>query len=332
MKKIKIADVAAAAGVSTATVSRVLNNSGYVSNEVRKTVWNAVRATGYGKVSGKLQPAISNFVGVILKKLPVNMFFESINYALQSELEKVNMQPITVFCDHVNNESINRQVKKFLEYHVRGLIISGFEDETLTEEVRSLLSGCGIPVVFVERLANSQGFNRICVDNTRGGYFAARHLIEQGHKKIVYISRGKTDYHAGSYRLEGFLKAIREEKQPPEYMIKTCSSPNTEEGYRALKEAETELPGFTAVQAWYDGYVVGALQYLYEKKLRVPEDVEVIGHDDTYSALLAPPVSSVCLPFEEMAVATVNIIVEWQDESVEHFVKSVYLEPKLILR
>ncbi len=332
MKKVKLTDVAKAAGVSTATVSRVLNNSGYVSSEVRSSVWNAVKSTGYGTVPGNDLSDKPNFVGVILKKLPVNMFFESINYALQNELEKVDMQPITVFCDHVSNESVMEQAKKFLDYHVRGLIISGFEDDTLTKEVRSLLSGCGIPVVFVERLADSQGFNRICVDNTRGGYLAARHLIEKGHKKIVYISRGKTDYHAGSYRLEGFMKAIREEKLPPEYLIKTCSSPDVEEGYRALQEAEWELPGFTGVQAWYDGYVVGALQYLYEKKLRVPEDVEVIGHDGTYSALLAPPVSSVCLPFEEMAVAAVNVIVEWQDESVEHFVKSVYLEPKLILR
>ncbi len=332
MKKVKLTDVAKVAGVSTATVSRVLNNSGYVSNEVRSSVWNALKTTGYGSVSRNDLSDKLNFVGVILKKLPVNMFFESINYALQNELEKADMQPVTVFCDHVNNESVMERAKKFLDYPVRGLIISGFEDDTLTREVRSLLAGCGIPVVFVERLADSQGFNRICVDNTRGGYLAARHLIEKGHKKIVYISRGKTDYHAGSYRLEGFMKAIREEKHPPEYLIKTCSSPDVEEGYRALQEAERELPGFTGVQAWYDGYVMGALQYLYEKNLRVPDDVEVIGHDGTYSALLAPPVSSVCLPFEEMAAAAVNVIVEWQDESVEHFVKSVYLEPKLILR
>ena len=332
MKKVKLTDVAKAAGVSTATVSRVLNNNGYVSGEVRLSVWNAVRSTGYGKGPGEDHPSRQKLVGVILKKLPVNMFFVSVNYALQNELEKADMQPITIFCDHVNNNTVKERTKKLLDYHVCGLIISGFEDDVLTKEVRSLLSECGIPVVFVERLADSQGFNRICVDNTRGGYLAARHLIEKRQRKIVYISRGKTDYHAGSYRLEGFMKAIREEKQPPEYLIKTCSSPDVSEGYRALKEAEQELPGFTGVQAWYDGYVVGALQYLYEKGLRVPDDIEVIGHDSTYSALLAPPVSSVCLPFEEMAAAAVNVIVEWQDESVEHFVKSVYLEPKLILR
>ena len=80
------------------------------------------------------------------------------------------------------------------------------------------------------------------------------------------------------------------------------------------------------------GYVVGAMRYFYERGIKVPEDVEIVGHDDTYSALLVPPVSSVHLPFEEMACAAVNVIVNWQDETVEHFVRSIYLEPKLVLR
>ncbi len=332
MKKIKLADVAKEAGVSTATVSRVLNNNGYVSNEVRSLVWRAVQSTGYERGQEPDCSDRQKLVGVILKKLPVNMFFETLNYALQDEFEKAGMQSITLFCDHVNNITVKERAEKLLGFHVCGIIISGFEEDTLTREVRMFLLSCGVPVVFVERLADSQGFNQVCVDNTLGGYLAARHLIESGHKKIVYIGRGKLDYHTGSYRLEGFMKAVREAKEPPEYLVKICSSPNVEEGYHALKEAEQELPGFTGVQAWYDGYVVGAMRYFYERGIKVPEDVEIVGHDDTYSALLVPPVSSVHLPFEEMACAAVNVIVHWQDETVEHFVRSIYLEPKLVLR
>ena len=122
MKKIKLADVAKEAGVSTATVSRVLNNNGYVSNEVRSLVWRAVQSTGYERGQEPDCSDRQKLVGVILKKLPVNMFFETLNYALQDEFEKAGMQSITLFCNHVNNITVKERAEKLLGFHVCGII------------------------------------------------------------------------------------------------------------------------------------------------------------------------------------------------------------------
>lgn len=333
MKKIKLSDVALEAGVSTATVSRVINNTGYVSADVKDAVMSAIKRTGYKLAEAPSEPSKTNLVGVILKKLPNNMFFESLSYAFLRELEKNGMYAVTIFCEHINNDTIKIYAEKLLDYNVRGIIISGMEEPSIRPDIRTLLLKSNIPVVFVERLADSQGFNQVCVNNILGGYMAARHLIKRGHKKILYIGRGGyLDSDFGSRRINGFLKAMQEEPNPPEYLIKICNTPHPSEAYRVLKEAENEFPGFTAVQAWYDGYLIGALQYLNEKNLRTPEDVELIGQDDTYSSILVPKISSVHMPFEEMARVAAEIICDWQNQSKEHFVKTVNLEPKLIIR
>ena len=99
-----------------------------------------------------------------------------------------------------------------------------------------------------------------------------------------------------------------------------------------MERIEKEFPGYTAVQAWHDGYAVGVLQYLYDQHKRVPEDVEVVGHDDTHAMLTSPPISSVHLPIDEMAVAAVRIVADWASDSSNHIVSTVNLEPKLIVR
>jgi len=332
MKKIKLTDVAKLAGVSVATVSRVINHNGYASPEAKKSVLEAIQSTGY-EVSDAV-PAMpeKKLVGVILKKLPVNMLFYTINYSLQNEAAKKGMQTLPVFCEHVTNEVLREQVRSLMQFHICGMIISGFEENELEEETRNLLEEADIPVVFVERLGNSHGFNQICINNTMGGYLSAKYLISKGHRRILFVGRTSMDSDFGGSRLEGFKKAVEETPNPPEYYVKLCASPEPDEAWQALQEASREFPHFTAVQLWYDGFTIGALRWLYEQKLRVPNDVEVVGYDDTYSSISAPPVHTVQLPIAEMAHDAVSIIREWQDDTTEHFVRIVNLEPKLVLR
>jgi DNA-binding LacI/PurR family transcriptional regulator len=342
-KNVRITDVAQMANVSVATISRVLNNSGSVSEDTKNAVWSAVEETGY-KVSAKMQPKElaptaalpapreERLIGVILKRLPVNMFFETMGYALQKNAEKKNMQTLTISCEHMDIGTIKEQIRRLLEFHVCGIAIVGIEDNTLPNDTREFLLSCQVPIVFVERHADRQGFNHVYIDNYLGGYMAARHLIERGHRKILFVGRGSLDANIGSRRYNGFMAAVQEAAKPLEYLVKTCSSPSPEDAYQAIKEAFQEMPGITGIQLWYDGYAIGALRYLYENHMRVPDDVELIGHDDTYSRLLSPAISSVQLPFDEIAHATIRIIADWQKEDASRFVQTIKLEPKLILR
>ncbi len=333
MKKTTLAEVAKAAGVSLGTASRVINGTGYTSAESKEAVWNAIRQTGY---ECKTRPAAvrqeRKLIVVLLKKLPDNLFFESMNYAFLAEAEKNGIRALSVFCEHVDSETIAAQIASLEGYPICGIAVCGYEEPRLSDEFRSLLLGLSIPVVFVERIADSHGFNQIYIDNFLGGYLGARHLIEKGHRKIVYIGRKALDMDRGSRRLEGFLKAFSDLSDPPEYLIKLCPTPDRAEGYKAMQEAMEEFPGFTAVQLWYDGYAIGAMQYLHDQGLRVPEDIELMGHDNTYSPLLAPPISSIQLPFEEIARQTVSLILDWQGDSIKHYVRTINLEPTLIVR
>ena len=333
MKKVKLKDVADSAGVSLATVSRVINRSGYVSEEVRQAVLKAVEKTGYELPTREEEkPSDRRLIGVILKRLPSNLFFAAQNEAYIREAKKRGLQVITSFCDQLDNATLQHEAEQMMSFHVCGLIISGFQEHKLVPELKEYLMKLPVAVVFVERLADSQGLNQVVVDNFYGGYLAARHLIEQGHRKIVYIGRGNLDTDSTSSRFKGFLKAIDECSNPPEYYAIECDTPGSDAGYYGMERADREFPGYTAVQVWHDGYAVGVLQYLYDHHVRVPEDVEVVGHDDTHAMLTSPPITSVHLPIEEMAVAAVRIVADWASDSSNHIVSTVHLEPKLVVR
>lgn len=334
MKKVKLIDVATEAGVSLTTVSRVINQNGYVSEEVQSAVEKAIKKTGYiiPKAKETQKEQKDTLVGLILRRTSSNLFFDTLNTALLQAVEKEGLQAVTLFSDRLKSEDLKEKAEKLLDYRVCGIVICGFGEAKLASPVRRFLKSCGIPVVFVERPADNNGFDQICVDNQLGGYLAAQHLVKRGNKRILYIGRNLRDTEVESARLSGFLRAIREAEETPEYLIKLCDDNSVEAGYRAMQEAEQEFPGITGIQTWFDGYAAGALQYLYQIGRRVPDEVEVIGYDDTYAPYLAPPISSVRMPYDEIAQSAIDVILKWQDSSVEHFVRTVYLEPKLILR
>lgn len=334
MKKISMNDVARQAGVSLTTVSRVINNSGYVAEEKRKSVEKAIRETGYLLPIQPEQPEhTENLIGLILRKISVNIFYDQLSSALLQEADKVGYSMVAMYSSSdLCNENLRGYVEKLLKYKVSGIVICGFGDEYLSEDLRSLLQECGIPIVFVERTAGCYGFNRVLVDNSLGTYYATRHLIQKKHERLLYIGFDKNGSVEKS-RTEGFLHAVREAGfTESQYLIYSCPDSSVASGYAAMKWAIGENVGITGVVAYFDGYAAGAMQYLYKIGRKVPDEIEIIGHDDTYAPNLAPPISSVHMPFEEMGAAAVNMIIENQGNTMDFFAKTVSLEPKLILR
>ena len=337
MKRVKLSDIALKAGVSTATVSRVLNQSGYASPDVRDAVLEIAAELGYElpevkKTKIDIKPRQTGFIGVILKKLPVNAFFEAFNKEMIQAAEKKGLLVSTVFCEHLNNETLAAQAKRMIEGGAYGLVVNGFEEGKLNASLKQYLLECGLPIIFVERLADSQGLNRVSVDNTLGGYLCGQYLASKGHKKIVYIERRSMDDYVDGGRLGGFMKAVQEAENPPECIVEYCDSPDPRDAYEAMKRAAARAGDFDAVQAWYDGYLIGIMQFLYETGRRVPTDVEVVGHDDTYAPLMSPPVSSVHMPVDKMADTAVSLISESLGELPAPVIRSVNMEPWLVIR
>ncbi len=333
MKKVKLNDVAAAAGVSLTTVSRVINNSGYVAKEKRVMVENALRELGYMRHPSLAGADRERLIGVIFRQTSNNMYFEKMGRALLAAAEKKNLSTVTLYSEKMDRQLLKEQIDRLLQYKVCGIVIGGMGTEKIAGETRRYLRDCGVSVVFVERTAESRGFNNILVDNRYGGYLAANLLIGHGHRHLLYITR-KTEDRVEGDRLQGFLQAIEEAKQNGRdisYVVKYCVDDSILSGYRAMGVAYDENSSITGVFTWSDGYAAGVMQYLYEKKIQVPDRIEIVGYDDTYSEYLAPPVSSVRMPYEEIGEAAVNMILNNQN-SEKKSAMTVTLEPKLIIR
>lgn len=333
MKKVKLSDVAAAAGVSLTAVSRVINNSGYVAEEKRILVKNALRDLGYMRYPSCAGADRERLIGFICRQSFNGMYFDKLGEAILRAAGAKNLSILTLYFIEADKQSLKEQIEKLQEYKVCGIVIGGMGTDKLTGEMRRYLKDCGIPVVFVERTAESYGFHNVLVDNRYGGYLATNLLILHGHRQLLYIARATED-RVESERIQGFLQAAEEARQNGRDIcceIKYCGDDSVQSGYLAMAEAYEGNRKPSGVFTWSDAYAAGALQYLYKKDIRVPGEMEVVGFDDTYSGYLSPPISSVRMPYEQIGEAVVTMILNDQNREKKSAM-TVTLEPELIIR
>ena len=229
------------------------------------------------------------------------------------------------YCDSVDNDTLLKRLETFQNYNISGLVVGGFGPNALRDDVCMYLRAANVPVVLLERSPECRGVNRVLIDNESGMYTAARYLLDQGHKEIVYLNRD-LDSDVEKDRLHGFLRAMQAAPDV-KYWVNNgkISSPRT--AFTALEQLKQAHPGITAVLTWGDIYAAGALQYLYQQNLRVPQDVEVVTCGDALMPYLAPAISSVEVPLREMARTAVAIINDQLADGQKDFVKTVTLEP-----
>lgn len=333
MKRISQAEIAKRAGVSEAAVSRVVNNSGYVAEDIRKKIETVIAETGYSPA-----PRVSahgkrrNVIGVIVPNTTIAPYFERMQQCMQDACEVEGFAAIVAPDSKLNNRSLREQITLLNSLGVCGIVICSFRARVLDMETRELLESCKVPVVFIERTASCHGFHRILVDNRLGTYEATKCLLQKGHKKLMYLTKSVND-EVETHRQEGFLDAVRESGlSTDDYIIKICDGIDTAAAYEAARSAFAEHPDITGVATWNDVYAQAVLYYCYQNGLKVPQDVEIIGNDDVLASHMIPPISSVHMPLEEMAAATVRIIQLSREQSRSFSPRTVSLEPKLIIR
>lgn len=332
MRRVRQSEIAERAGVSLTTVSRVVNQSGYVAEDVRKRVERAIEETGYVPTQHSFTRC-KRLVGVVIPYGVLNPYFEKLTQCIHEECERQGYYAIFVNCRMVNNETLAAHAKQLSAIGVCGLIACCFNDEHLDEKTRNVLDKSNVPVVFIERTADCYGFNRILVDNMLGTYMAAKHLLDRGHKHLLYVTK-KRPTEVERSRTGGFLKAMGEVPEGSvQYQVMTCPgviSPAA--AFTAVKEAYEQDPEISGIMCWNDVYASGALSYTNQHGLNVPTDVEIIGSDDVMAGELSPPLSSVRMPLEEIALSAIEIIDKYQEPSDIPVARTVSLEPQLILR
>ncbi len=285
-----IKDVAARAGISYTTVSHVLNNTRYVSPEVRAKVEAAISELHYvpSAVARSLRARSTSTIGLLIPS-GINPYFAELARGIEDCCERNGY--CVILCNSDDDPAKQRNyLRALLEKRIDGLILaSGSDDPNFAQALR----GVRIPCLVVDRALDGVDADTVRIDHEQGGYLATRHLLDLGHRHIVCIA-GPAHTGVATLRVRGYRRALDEAGlRPPEAGILTCdfSSPG---GYQAASRLLDAGCPVTAIVAGNDMIGLGVLRAAAERGVKVPERLSVIGFDDIQmSRYVYPALSTV---------------------------------------
>ncbi|MCT4543422.1 MAG: LacI family transcriptional regulator [Vallitalea sp.] len=337
MANVTIKDIANKANVSSTTVSRVLNNNGYVKDETRKIILDTIKEMNYvpNAIARSLSKCQTNIIGVMVPDLS-NPFFSEVVKGISVVADKNDLN--IILCD-TNENLLDKEIKylKMLkEQRIRGLIITPTsEDNKYNSEYLTLLEGLGIPIVLVDRDVKHSSFDGVFVDNIKGSFDGTEALIKAGHKKIAIIA-GPTTSKPGRDRLRGYKKALLKYNIPikDEYIV--FGDFKMESGYDITKNLlKMEVPP-TAIFASNNMMTLGCLKALGHANIRVPEDIAVLGFDEIEDLnILDLNISVVSRPTFKMGRIAMEILREKIEVNPTKNISAsqrLTLTPKLVLK
>jgi LacI family transcriptional regulator len=316
-KKPTLKDVASEAQVSTATVARVVHGRGFVSQKSRKRVEEAIEKTGYrlNILAQSLRRQRTKTIGHLLTSISPNPFFAGVELGVEYEAIQHGYSVLiwNVFED-AKREALG--VETFIQRQVDAII---FTTPIEPQNVQTVLSA-HIPVVQVERPTPVKS-HMVLIDNHAGAVSAVEYLIGLGHKRIGYIGGDQLGYRTNlsvdEQRLSGYRDALRNHGiTPSEAWYASGKYYSLEDGYRIM-EKFLERGEVTAVMTACDILAAGALQAIYQHNLRVPEDISLVGFDDTYASYLSPPLTTVQQPMFEIGQMAARIAIDVLDRSAQ---------------
>lgn len=299
-----IREVSQLAGVSMATVSRVLNETVPVAEETRSRVLDAIAKLDYrpNAFARSLATNRSGGLGVIVKALS-SPFFAPMLHGIESVAESAGMH-LLVSSGHVDMKTERRAVDFMLERRPDALIV---DVEGLSDEYLSQLVSDGVDLFVIGRLVPELAERCVYLDNVAGGLAMTRYLIELGHRRIAHIS-GPLSMHDGRERLDGYQRALAEAGILYDPALVVESDFQEEGGERAMRELLDRGATFGAVFAANDQMAAGALAVLRQAGLEVPADVSLVGHDDIlFTRYLFPALTTARQPIAEMGAAVAEM-------------------------
>ncbi|QHW34298.1 LacI family transcriptional regulator [Paenibacillus rhizovicinus] len=290
-----IRDVSKLAGVSVATVSRVLNRSGYVGAATEAKVTAAMEALSYkpSETARSLAGKQSSMIALMVPDL-LNPFFPELALAIETCASAYGYT--VILCNSNNDAEKERKLFDLLVHkRVDGLILSSY---TATPKQIIALQDRGIPVVVVDNGFPGQPILSLIARNREGAREAVRHLLKQGCSKIGHLS-GPADVTAARDRRQGYADECAALPWFSSSLIEQGDF-QAEGGYDAAKRLLDREPGIDGIFAGNDAMAIGALKLLHERGSRVPDDMRVIGFDGIRVPMVVPELSTMVQPIYEM--------------------------------
>jgi LacI family transcriptional regulator len=320
-------EVAQKAGVSTTTVSHVINKTRFVKEETKSKVIKAMDDLKYQPnfAARSLRSQRSNIIGLMMPDIS-NSFFMTLVKGVESVLRKNGYS--LVLCNSDDNLEIEKDhLKVFNTQLVDGLIMRTTADDHsfLGEYIKNY------PAIFVDcKPRGFQGDGCVLVDNVVGAYQAVNFLLERGHRKIGIIA-GIAGLTSSEERLQGYLNALRDHGVESDNLLIKYSDSRSDDGYKLCREL-IENTDVTALFTGNNLITIGAMRFLREKKIKIPDELALIGFDDREWALIIdPPLTVISQPSYKMGEKAAELLLEKINNKSDEF-KEYKLPTELIVR
>jgi DNA-binding LacI/PurR family transcriptional regulator len=315
-----IADIAKIAGVSSATVSRVINNSGYVGAKTRSLVENAVKTTGFvpNAAAKAMVTRQTNLVGLIIPTFENPVYQEILKGANDAAVERGFS--VVLGLEGEDDKSVSAAILRLAALQVDGIIVAKPEFHSIeTAEHLKPFIARRLPIVQLGNRVAENDIDGITIDNFDCGYAAGMHFSRLGHESLTMIGEPVNGF--VRERQEGFRKAYVDQGLPVSGLVVEAADFSRSGGNAAALRALAARPGTTALLAMNDIMAIGAIDAAERAGRRVPEDLAIAGFDGIQlGALVRPRLTTIIFPTYEMGRALVDLLLsriegEWAGEA-----------------
>lgn len=323
---VTIYDVAREAGVSMATVSRVVNGNPNVKPLTRKKVLGAIERLGYrpNAVARGLASKKTTTVGVIIPDIS-SLFFSELARGIEdiATMYKYNI----ILCN--SDQRLEKElqlINTLLEKQVDGLLFMGAE---IKEDHLQAFTSSSVPTVLAATRDADNKLPSVSIDHFQAAYDATQALIERGHRRIAMITGPLSDPLGGLMRFEGYKQALADAGIELQEELVAAGNYFYESGLSTMKKfLQLEQPP-TAVFASSDEMAIGAIHAVQDSGLSVPKDMEVIGHDNIrLTEMVRPRLTSVVQPMYDIGAVAMRLLTKYMNN--EHVEEHVVLLPHRI--
>jgi DNA-binding LacI/PurR family transcriptional regulator len=327
MRKVSQKDIAESLNISRVTVTKALKDHPDIAVDTIKKVKDKALEMGYipNLIGRSLSSQRTYMIGVVVPKIDHSFFSYSIEKIYESAQSRgYNIIPMVSFED---NEQEIENIRTLISMSVDGIILDPSQN-TADNQGYQMAVNAGCKVIYYDRCPSSNAHASVVTDDRNGAYEITRHLIEKGYRKIYHFA-GPGSLNIADERRKGYEAAMNENNLLSHILNVELTREN---GYKALKRVadENELPD--AIFAVNDPVAFGIYDAANELGIKIPDDLAVVGFGDIRtSALISPPMTTVRPPLDQMAEATVDILVD-MIENKKDFNSQKIFKSKLIIR
>ncbi len=331
--KVTIREVASRAGVSPATVSRVLNKPELVEAETKERVREAMEALNFrpSAMARSLSIQRTHTIGLVVPGI-TDFFFSEVYAGIERASRERGMKVLLYDAQHDRHRAL--EAFGFLKQHgVDGII---FTSKLVTEDFDPLLMRLGLPVVLV--LTQASGKTQLPaykVDEVKAEFDAVSHLVSRGHRRIGMLAANVEDEVTGMQRYQGYRQAVAHYGLPFDESFVEFGNYRFMDGYTAMQRllSRQQQNQLTAVVTVSDEMAVGAMRCLYDNGLQVPDDMSIVGFDNLrLAAMTTPRLTTVGQPFLDIGAKAVHhlmALIEEPQSTVQQ--QGIYFVPHHIV-